>query len=84
MTPKDLAVKDLKEDLRRMNKSFLSFHNELNPVMRKLVASQIREQVSITNPSNVPVRHRSQLIARCFFCKGEVKLENYSKYYESK
>ena len=84
MTPKDLAVKDMKEDLRRQNKSFLAFHNELNPVMRKIVSSQIREQVSITNLFNMPIRHKTQLMARCFFCKGKVKFENYSKYYESK
>ena len=84
MTPKDLAVKDMKEDLRRQNKSFLAFHNELNPVMRKLVVSQIKEQASITNPFNVPTRHKTQLMARCFFANGQVKLENYGKYYESK
>jgi len=84
MTPKDLAVKDIKDDLMKENKAFLAFHNELNPAMRKIVSSQIREQVSITNPFNMPVRHKTQLMARCFFCKGKVKLENYSKYYESK
>ena len=84
MTPKDLAVKDIKDDLMKENKAFLAFHNELNPAIRRIVSSQIREQVSITNPFNMPIRHKTQLMARCFFCKGEVKLENYSKYYESK
>ena len=84
MTPKDLAVRDMKEDLRRQNKSFLAFHNKLNPAMRKIVSAQIREQVSITNHFNMPVRHKTQLMARCFFANGQVKLENYSKYYESK
>jgi hypothetical protein len=84
MTPKDLAVRDIQNDLRKQGKSFLAFHNELNPAMRKIVSSQIREQVSITNLFNMPIRHKTQLMARCFFCKGKVKLENYSKYYESK
>ena len=84
MSPKDLAVKDIKEDLRKQNKSFLAFHNELNPAIRKLVFSQIKEQVNITNPSKIHTKHRSQLIARCFFANGQVKLENYSKYYENK
>ena len=82
MSPKDLAVRDIKEDLRNQNKSFLAFHNELNPAMRKIVSSQIKEQVSITNPFNMPVRHKTQLMARCFFANGQVRLENYSKYYK--
>lgn len=84
MTPKDLAVRDIQNDLNRQGKTFLAFHNELNPSMRKIVSSQIKEQVSITNPFNMPVKHKFQLMARCFFCKGKVKFENYSKYYESK
>ena len=84
MTPKDLAVKDMKEDLSKENKSFLAFHNELNPVMRKIVSNQIKEQIEITDPFNLPVRHKKQLVARCFFCKGEVKYENYRKYYANK
>ena len=84
MTPKDLAVRDIQNDLNKQGKSFLAFHNELNPAMRKIVSSQIREQVSITNPFNMPVRHKTQLMARCFFANGQVKLENYGKYYENK
>lgn len=84
MTPKDLAVRDMQEDLNRQNKSFLAFYNELNPAIRKIVSSQIREQISITNPFNMPVRHKTQLMARCFFCKGQVELINYSEYYENK
>ena len=84
MTPKDLAVKDMKDDLSKENRSFLAFHNELNPAMRRLVSKQIKKQIEMTNPLNMPVRHKHQLIARCFFCKGNVKYENYSKYYENK
>ena len=84
MTPKDLAVRDIQNDLNKQGKSFLAFHNELNPAMRKIVFSQIKEQVSITNHFNMPVRHKTQLMARCFFANGQVKLENYGKYYENK
>ncbi len=82
MTPKDLAVKEMKEILSKENKSFLAFHNELNPVMRKIVSNQIKEQIEITNPFNLPIKYKTQLIARCFFAKGKVRLENYSKYYD--
>lgn len=84
MSPKDLAVKDMKEDLSKENKNFLAFHNEINPAIRRLVSNQIKKQIEITNPFNMPVRHKSQLVARCFFCKGNVKLENYNKYYANK
>lgn len=84
MTPKDLAIRDIQNDLNRQGKSFLAFHNELNPAIRKIVSSQIKEQVAITNPFKLPIRHKTQLIARCFFCKGQVKLINYSKYYANK
>ena len=84
MTPKDLAVRDIQNDLSKQGKSFIAFHNELNPAMRKIVFSQIKKQISITNPFNMPVRHKTQLIAKCFFVNGQVKLENYSKYYENK
>lgn len=84
MTPKDLAIRDIQNDLNRQGKSFLAFHNELNPAIRKIVSSQIKEQVTITNPFKLPIRHKTQLIARCFFCKGQVKLINYSKYYANR
>ena len=84
MTPKELAIQHIQKELDKQGKTFLAFHNELNPAIRKLVQSQIKEQVSITNPSNMPVRHKKELVARCFFCKGNVKYENYRKYYENK
>lgn len=84
MTPKDLAVRDIQNDLSKQGKSFLAFHNELNPAMRKIVSSQIKEQIAMTDPFKLPIRYKSQLMARCFFCKGKVKLENYGKYYENK
>jgi hypothetical protein len=84
MTPKDLAVRDIQNDLSKQGKTFLAFHNELNPAMRKLVSNQIKEQAHITNPLNMPIRYRKELVARCFFCNGQVELINYSKYYANK
>ena len=84
MTPKDLAVRDIQNDLNKQGKAFLAFHNELNPAMRKIVLSQIREQVNITSPSKMPARFRREPVARCFFCNGKIKYENYGKYYEGK
>ena len=31
-----------------------------------------------------PDKTNSQLVAHCFFCKGEVVLEDYSNYYKEK
>jgi len=84
MTPKDLAVQDIQNDLNKQGKSFLAFHNELNSIMRKLVFTQIKEQISLTSPFNIPVRYKKELIASCFFCNGTVEYNNYSKYYENK
>lgn len=81
MTPKELAVQDMKNDLNKQGKSFLAFHNELNPIIRKLVSTQIKEQIKLAAPR--PVAYRREIMARCLFCKGEVKFENYSKYYEN-
>ena len=82
MSPKDLAVRDIKEDLRNQNKCFLAFRQELNPIMRKLVSQHIKAQREATNPFNSFSQANSQLIARCFFSKGEVIFENYTKYYK--
>ena len=85
MTAKQTAIQDIKDDLKLQGKSFLAFRNELNTVMNKLVFHHIMEQKC--QQSLFPIhctRANSQLVAHCLFCKGEVKLTNYSKYYESK
>lgn len=78
MTPKQLAVLDIKEDLKQQGKCFIAFKTNLNPSMRRLVRDQIREQT----PFGRTVR-KTQLVAHCLFCitTGEVKFNNYSRYY---
>lgn len=81
MTARQQAEKDIRKDLSRQGKCFLAFRSELNPVMRHLVRQYLREQ-SIARPFTSPSRTNSQLVARCFFCNGEVKLNNYDRYYD--
>lgn len=81
MSAKEQAIIDMLPELEKRNKNFIAFRRELNPVMRKLVSQQIKEQQNIT-PFSTPTPSTSQLIAHCFFCKGEVKYSNYSKYYK--
>ena len=81
MSPKELAIKDIKSELRASGKSFLAFRKDLNPIMRQLAHQQIRQQLSL-NPLAIPLRKKTQLIAHCFFAKGEVILNNYTKYYK--
>lgn len=82
MTAKDLAVQDMIPELEKQNKCFLAFRQELNPIMRKLVSQHIKAQREATNTFNSFSQANSQLIARCFFSKGEVIFENYTKYYK--
>lgn len=44
MTAKSMAIKDIKNDLKQEGRTFLSFHRELNPVMKELVREHIKEQ----------------------------------------
>ena len=44
MTAKQSAIKDIKEDLKKESKSFITYRTELNPVMEKLVKEHIRQQ----------------------------------------
>ena len=81
MSTKELAIQDIKEDLKKQSKYFIPFHNGLNPVMRKLVIQQLRQQGSFSCYCK-PSHANSQLVAHCFFAaSGKVKLHNYSKYY---
>ena len=82
MSAKEQATLDIMADLEKSNKSFIAFRRELNPVMRKLVSHQIRQQQETFSPFNPNLNAHSQLMARCFFAKGEVRLENYTKYYK--
>jgi len=80
MTAQQQAVLDIKEDLKRNSRSFIAFNAKLNPIMRRLVREQLKSQ-SIINPLSSPTPANSQLVAHCFFCKGEIKYNNYDKYY---
>lgn len=81
MSAKNIAVQDIQKDLEKHGKCFLAFHSELNPVMRRLVREQLREQHSLT-PAR-PSHSNSQLVAHCFFtASGKIQLNNYSKYYQ--
>lgn len=82
MSAKEQAQLDIMEDLKQSNKCFIAFRTELNPIMRKLVSHQIRQQQELINPLSSPSHAQAQLIARCFFAKGEVRFENYTKYYK--
>jgi hypothetical protein len=76
MSVKELALQDIKEDLKQENKFFIPFITKLNPVMRKLTTQYQRQQ-------GLPIVPKTQLIAHCFFCKATstVEFNNYSKYY---
>lgn len=47
MNAKELAVRDIKEELRKYNKCFLAFHSELNSPIRKIIRSYIKKQEEI-------------------------------------
>ncbi len=55
MTAKQQAIKDIRDDLKKSGKCFITFHSELNPIMDSLVEQQIRKQTSIclTNWSTI-------------------------------
>ena len=80
MSARTQAIQDMMPELKKRNKSFIAFRRELNPVMRKLVSQQIKEQQSI-NPFSTPSHSNSQLVAHCFFAHGKVEYNNYDKYY---
>ena len=46
MTAKQQAIQDIKDSLKKEGKAFIAFRSELNPVMRKLVSNQLKEQKS--------------------------------------
>ena len=82
MSAKEQATLDIMADLKNQNKCFIAFRRELNPIMRKLVSHQIRQQQEAFSLFNSNLHTHSQLMARCFFAKGEVKFNDYTKYYK--
>lgn len=83
MNAKEAAIRDMIPELKKHNKCFLAFKKELNPIMRRLVKNQIKQQNAL-NPFHFPSKSSSQLVAHCFFSKslGTAKLYNYKEYYE--
>lgn len=47
MTAEQQAIKDIKDDLKRSGKCFITFHSELNPVMDSLVSEYLNKQKSM-------------------------------------
>ena len=84
MTARDKATQDIREDLMHQNKCFIAFKSELNPIMRRLVREQLREQNKLPHYSR-PNRSNSRLIAHCCFiaASNTATLSNYQKYYGS-
>ena len=81
MTAKQWALADIQLDLASQKKDFIPFKEELNTVMRKIVSQHITEQRSVNMPFNTHSKASSQLVAHCFFSHGEVKYDDYTKYY---
>lgn len=44
MTAYQSAINDIKDDLKSLNKCFLSFRKELNPIMKDIVDNAIKKQ----------------------------------------
>ena len=82
MTARQAAIEDIKDDLRAQGKCFIAFRSKLNPIMRKLVSHQIMEQQHAASPFQpLHTRACSQLIAHCFFAKGQAILNDYTEYF---
>ena len=79
---KQQAIENIKDDLQRSHKAFLAFHEELNPIMGKLVTQQLKAQQKASNWPIMPSKANSRLIATCFFCKATntVEYHNYREY----
>lgn len=46
ITPKNIAIKDIKDALIAEDKCFISFIEKLDPIMDKLVKEQIKKQLN--------------------------------------
>lgn len=44
MTAYQLAINDIKDDLKSSGRCFLSFRRELNPIMKDIVDNTIKKQ----------------------------------------
>lgn len=44
MSVREIATKDIQEELSRQGKCFLAFHSELDPVMDKIVENELKRR----------------------------------------
>lgn len=86
MSVRDYAVQDIQDELARNGRCFIAFHNELNPVIGRLVTSHIESQKKLSGLFQPHSKANAQLVASCFFCKdtGNITFEDYSHYYGKK
>ena len=52
MTAKQIAVKDIKQELKESRKCFIAFRRVLDSVMNSIVAKQLDEQEHLQHDSN--------------------------------
>ena len=45
MSVKELATRDIQEELSRQGKCFLAFHSELDPLMDRIVENELKRRV---------------------------------------
>ena len=48
MSVREMAIRDIKDDLRQSGKCFIAFVKKLNPVMDELVNEQLEAQSNIS------------------------------------
>lgn len=44
MSAREIATKDIQEELSRQGKCFLAFHSELDPVMDRIVENELKRR----------------------------------------
>lgn len=85
MSPKQVAIRDIKESLRNEERVFLAFRTELNKPIKQLVKNQLNAQKHLKQNTMVD-KCNSQLIAQCIYEEKDqsVTLINFSAYYGRK
>ena len=86
MSAREIALRDIQDDLNKENKQFINFRSNLNSVMRRLVSNHIKQQqCKSSNSLWAYSKANSQLVARCLFSFATEKatLCNYNHYYDN-
>lgn len=83
MSVKECAIQDIKEDLKKQEKSFIGFIQSLDPIMDDLVNSHIKAQEE-KGMFKYYDKSNSRLEARCLYDSGKITFLSYTKYYEKK